>query len=185
MEWRPVKGYEGVYEVSQDGQVKRCSSGNVIKPGVGKNGYLIVSLWMNNKGKTHYIHRLIAEHFIPNPMIMSTVNHIDGDKTNNDLSNLEWCSFSYNNKHAYENGLKIVSDKVRKSARERAIQRNKSMVRGKPIKKLDKCGNLIKIYSSVKEAAESLGVHRCSIDRALKGKTNSCKGFIFKYKEAK
>lgn len=126
MEWRPVKGYEGVYEISSDGQVMRCLTKKILKPGVATIGYLVVSLWKNNKGKTHYIHRLIAEHFIDNPMNLATVNHIDGNKLNNEISNLEWSSYSENNKHAYDTGLKVVSENVRNWARKRAIEFNKT-----------------------------------------------------------
>ena len=117
-EWRDVVGYEGLYQVSNMGRVKSLSRRIVYKDGreynypskVMKNqkvstGYRSVTLYRVNGKKQYYVHRLVAETFIPNPNNLSDVNHKDGCKTNNILSNLEWCSHSDNQKHAYKNGL--------------------------------------------------------------------------------
>ena len=72
---------------------------------LGKNGYRYVTLYHKNQGKKLYIHRLLAELYIPNPDNKRTVNHIDGDKQNNCLTNLEWATDGENIKHAYDNGL--------------------------------------------------------------------------------
>ena len=117
-EWRDVVGYEGLYQVSNMGIVKSLSRRIVYKDGreynypskVMKNqkvstGYRSVTLYRVNGKKQYYVHRLVAETFIPNPNNLSDVNHKDGCKTNNILSNLEWCSHSDNQKHAYKNGL--------------------------------------------------------------------------------
>lgn len=71
----------------------------------GKNGYKYVTVYANNVSKKLYVHRLMAELYIPNPENKRTVNHIDGDKHNNNLSNLEWHTDSENIQHAYDNGL--------------------------------------------------------------------------------
>jgi hypothetical protein len=78
----------------------------------GKNGYKYVTLYANNVGKKLYIHRLVAELYIPNPENKRTVNHIDGNKHNNALSNLEWNTDGENIKHAYDNGLNPGSSKL-------------------------------------------------------------------------
>jgi hypothetical protein len=106
MEWRPVKGYEGIYEVSQAGEIRNVKKRNILTQKVGKIGYPIVQLSRNNKQTTKSVHRILAHAFLPNPFNLPTVNHIDGNKQNNSLSNLEWASYSKNNKHAYETGLK-------------------------------------------------------------------------------
>lgn len=115
--FKDVKGYEGLYKVSNLGKVislkrkinngssYRLSKDYVMKSYDNGWGYLRVCLRNNNKQKFYLIHRLIAEHFIPNPNNFNVVNHIDGNKKNNKISNLEWCDHSHNNKHAFRTGL--------------------------------------------------------------------------------
>lgn len=93
--WRPVVGYEGLYEVSSTGQVRNCR-GKLLRPGPDHNGYLKCVLCKKGKTKTIYIHRLVAQAFIPNPMYLKQVNHKDEDKSNNNVDNLEWCTARYN-----------------------------------------------------------------------------------------
>lgn len=120
-EWRDVVGYEGLYQVSNLGRVKSLSRRIVYKDGreynypskVLKNqkvgaGFRSVMLYGVNGNKQYFVHRLVAETFIPNPNNLSDVNHKDGCKTNNILSNLEWCSHSDNQTRAYKNGLDWV-----------------------------------------------------------------------------
>ena len=94
-EWRPIVGFEGLYEVSNTGQVRNCR-GKLLRPGLNHNGYLKCVLCKKGKTKTIYIHRLVAQAFIPNPQDLPQVNHKDEDKTNNSVDNLEWCSSKYN-----------------------------------------------------------------------------------------
>lgn len=106
VEWRPVKDYEGLYEVSNTGEVRGLKRGSLLTPTLKRNGYLSVKLSKNSKYTHKYIHRLVAESFIDNPENKETVNHKDGNKKNNFVDNLEWSTYSENHKHAYENGLK-------------------------------------------------------------------------------
>ena len=183
-EWRPVVGYEDVYKISENGEVVRVETGKTLKPSLAKNGYYVVALWHKNRGKSHHIHQLVAEAFLPNPNGFKTINHKDGNKLNNDISNLEWCSYSENNKHAYDKGLKVPSRKVVESARRRAIKRNETdHPRLKPIDAFDLFGNLIASFGSTKEAAKELNIHRSTISKSLKGEVNSPKKYVFKYKE--
>lgn len=116
--WKDVAGYEGLYAVSNLGNIKRlehsdtrCRQGfrvfreRPVKPSMW-HGYLRVQLWKNNKRHYKRVHRIVAEAFIPNlDERRNQVNHIDGDKTNNNADNLEWCTCKENVAHAIKTGL--------------------------------------------------------------------------------
>lgn len=99
---RPIKGYEGIYEISETGRVFNCQTGQELKGNVNSYGYRVIALTKNGRKKDKKLHRLLVEAFIPNPNNYDCVNHIDGDKLNNSLDNLEWCTKGYNNRHARE-----------------------------------------------------------------------------------
>ena len=129
-EWISVKGYENLYEISNFGRVKSLGnksnhkSEKILKQCLSrKNGYLSVSLSKNGKTKSYRVHRLVAEHFIPNSNKLFQVNHIDGNKQNNHINNLEWITCKENIHHAWNNNLCHISDKHRKSASEKAKRR--------------------------------------------------------------
>lgn len=111
--WKSVKGYEGIYEISSFGRVKslgRKGSGasikdRILKPGLSTSGYLFYNLCINNNPKIHQAHRLVALHFIPNPENKKEVNHIDADKHNNFVDNLEWATPSENIRHGLRMGI--------------------------------------------------------------------------------
>ena len=111
-EWRPIVGYEELYEVSNLGRVRSIDryvkysngqihlhKGKVLSPVKSNLGYLLVSLCCNGKYKMFLVHRLVTEAFIPNPENLPEVNHKDEDKANNSVDNLEWCDRSYNNNY--------------------------------------------------------------------------------------
>ena len=87
---KDVKGYEGLYAVTSCGKVWSYKRKKFLEPWKTHNGYLMVNLWKNGKGKNHYIHRLVAEAYIPNPENLPDVDHIDNDKTHNYVNNLQW-----------------------------------------------------------------------------------------------
>ena len=125
MNWVKIKGYEDFYEISPNGKIRskdrtmtdkigrtRSWKGKILNPDIAPNGYYRVSFSINRKRKQFYVHRLIAEYFIPNPKNLPQVNHIDGNKLNNSLDNLEWVTVQDNVIHAYKNGLiKHISGK--------------------------------------------------------------------------
>lgn len=121
--WKDIKDYEGLYQISNLGRVKslpkirKANHDYISKEKYLKFGgkrYNIVVLYKNKKAKTFTVHKLVALHFIDNPENKSCVNHKDGNKLNNNVHNLEWCSISENTKHAYDNGLKISVNRYTK-----------------------------------------------------------------------
>ena len=115
--WKDIIGYENLYQVSNLGNVKSLCFGarnkrksnitRLLKTNSNNFGYLKVELYKDGKSKIKYVHRLVAEAFIPNPDQKPQVNHIDGNKANNTLSNLEWVTSSENLSHACKTGLRI------------------------------------------------------------------------------
>ena len=96
--FRPIEGYERLYEVSNMGRVRSLKYGKkkILKPVMTKFGYLRVGLHKEGKQKLFFVHRLVTQAFIPNPEGLPQINHIDEDKTNNVVDNLEWCDHRYN-----------------------------------------------------------------------------------------
>lgn len=157
--WKDVKGYEGLYKVSNLGRIKSLNyrglgKEQIIKQSLTPYGYLSVVL---NK-KTHLAHRIVAQAFIDNPENLPQINHKDEVKTNNSVYNLEWCTAEYNCKYSHN------------------PEKHK-----KPVVAMKKDGEL-EFYSSVTEAAETLGITYNSITMALKGRTNMCQGRKWFYK---
>jgi hypothetical protein len=168
--WKDIKGYEGLYQVSNTGKIKSLerlrknhSKTQIVEEKIkstrkDQQGYLLLDLYKDNKPKTVRVHRIVAETFILNSENKETVNHIDGNKENNDVSNLEWSTFEEQNNHLYKNKLKT------QSSIERAV---KSM--NKATSKKTKCIETGKIYNSASEAARDVGVSASLIMRVCRG----------------
>lgn len=108
--WKDVVGYNEQYQISNTGKVKsyfKTTGEKFRKIIIDKDGYGTVNLYYKNKGKQEKVHRLVSKAYIPNPDNLPEVNHKDGDKSNNNDWNLEWCTSSYNQRHALDNKLKI------------------------------------------------------------------------------
>jgi hypothetical protein len=160
--WQDVKGYEGIYKISKLGFVYSIKSGKILSPGLGRNGYLTVSLYSESVHISRYLHRLVAEHFIPNPEGKKCVNHTHGYKLNNHKSGLEWATHSENNIHALQTGLR------------RKGQEAKGLIQ------MDKEGNVVRTYRTTVEA-EAYGFSSGNIALCCAGKRSHHKGFKWQY----
>ena len=166
--WKDIEGYEGLYQVSNLGRVKRMrfinKNTNIEKERIKsqkirKDGYLEVALYKNGKGKYIQVHRLVAKSFIPNPKKLPQVNHIDGIKTNNIVENLEWVSISDNAIHS----SRVLRNNVRK------------------INQYDLKGRYLATYSSITIAGEINNIRESSIANVLAGRRNKTFGYKWKY----
>lgn len=177
--WRNVKGYEGLYEVSNLGRIKSIqrsgTPGGVRKLNVNKYGYVYVMLSKSNKHKNHTVHRLVGLAFIPSVDGKELINHIDGNKSNNNLKNLEWVNNSENRKHAFANNLQKVNlDKAHEVAWEN--QKRK-------VKQFSLDGKFVSEFLSIQEAAIKNGIGRTGISQCLSGRYKQSGGFMWKYSE--
>lgn len=153
--WKPIKGYERLYQVSTLGRVKslnynKTKKEKILSPGNNGNGYLFVTLYKNGR-KNLFVHRLVAEAFLENPDNLPEVNHKDENKTNNSVSNLEFCSRKYNAR--YSNAKKVGCYRE---------------------------GNFIKVYDSTIDVTND-GFNQGNVVSCCQGKLKTYKGFQWKY----
>lgn len=117
----PIKGFENKYAINENGDIINVKTKVIKKSFVNSWGYKNVCLYNHKKNYTFSVHRLVAESFLTNPENKEQVNHIDGNKLNNTLSNLEWTTRSENLRHAYKNNLSKVTINMANEARKKII----------------------------------------------------------------
>lgn len=161
--WKDIKGYKGLYQVSNLGRIKSIKKEYIFKENKNGNGYRIVTLTKNKIEKSFSVHQLVANHFIPNSNNLPQVNHKDGNKMNNDVDNLEWCTQSDNMKHAYLNKLEIKN--------------------GKKVVQFDLDMNIIKVWDKITNAEKELGISHGKICMVCQKKRNKAGGYIWRYYE--
>lgn len=177
--WKSILGYEGIYEISNYGNVRRISYDHYQnqkefsipfykKPAKDKDGYLRYSLAKNNKDKSYFAHRLVAQAFIPNPNNYPIINHIDCNPQNNYYKNLEWCNHKYNTEYA----LRLKRLIPRKASTHYA---------SKYVYQYDKDGNFLNVFNGSCDAARKLNILSGHIRECCRGVLKTYKGFIFRY----
>lgn len=152
---KPIKGYEGFYEITKDGRVWSCISNRFMKPTTASNGYYMVNLSKDNKHRYCTVHRLVALTYLDNPYNLPQVNHIDGNKQNNDVNNLEWVTNKQNAQHAWDNGLhdcKRIHDQTTGFT-----------------------------YGNLEQAARAVGGYHQNIWKVCNGLRKTCMGHVFTY----
>ena len=169
-EWKDIKGYEGLYQVSNKGRIKALSKTTTIRSNnnlngskitrdekihhcqLQKDGYIRTQLYKDNKRSTVKVHRLVAEAFLPNPDNLPQVNHKDEDKTNNRVENLEWCTNEYNINYSF----------------------------AKEIFSINLDTGEYKKYKSLEDASRK-GFTKSAVSRALNGKRNKAGNCVWKF----
>lgn len=172
--WLPVRGYVGLYEVSNFGNVRSLNYGNTGRKELlslveNEKGYLRVQLWKNGKPKSFRVHRLVAEAFIPNWFDDKEINHKSEIKTDNRVDNLEWCDRKYN-----------INYGTRKERVSKKMINNEKL--SKPVLQLTKIGELVREWISTAEVGRN-GFNQGNIVSCCNGKRKTYKGFVWKYKE--
>lgn len=154
-EWKDIKGFERLYQVSNLGNVKSLKFGKerILKPCKNKKGYLCVWLFKNGKGKIGRVNRLVANAFLPNPNNLPEVNHIDEDKNNNRVDNLEWMSTKNNVRYS----------------------------QAKSVNQYTLDGRFIRTWDCINELFYQFGYNVSHIIECCKGKLKTSYGFLWKY----
>lgn len=176
--WKPVKGYEGIYEVSNIGRVKSCerivtrSNGRkinfpekIMKPSINHKGYEVIDLRKNGKRECGFVHRLVGKAFIKNPDNKKQINHKNGVKRDNNVDNLEWVTNKENVIHAYKNNLNN--------------NRNAIESRKRKVDQLTLENEFIKSYNSIEEAIKVTKIN--NISAVCRGCRNKAGGFKWRY----
>lgn len=166
--WKEIEGFSK-YQVSNYGRIKSLDFNGtkkkkILTPVVTRKGYLHVNLYSNRKMKSIPIHRIVAKAFIENPEDKPQVNHIDGNKKNNNVNNLEWCTNQENVIHAFKTGL------------------NKNI---RAVNQYDKNGIFLKSWNCMSDASKFYRISQPHIQKCCKGERHSAGGFIWEYKEGK
>lgn len=174
-EWRDVAGYEGMYQVSDQGRVKSLErvvirnnsqklpiKERILKPAFNGGGYLFVVLCAGGKTRMFSVHRLVCQAFHENPENKLDVNHINEDKTDNRACNLEWCTRRENLNFGTRN-----------------VRAGKAL--SKPVGQYTRDGDLVKVWPSTKEAERQAGFNHGNISEVANGNRKTAHGFIWKY----
>ena len=174
--WKEINGYKGLYEISNLGRVKSLSCNTTKKEKVLKNrtgkDYYDVALYKNKQPKPKLVHRLMAIEFLPNPENKPCINHIDGNKRNNTLDNLEWCTHSENMIHSFRTGLQKP---------QWAGKLGKENKMYKIVEQYTNEGIFIRSFFGGAEASRITGIAQPYISMACRGKRNSDKNFKWKF----
>lgn len=182
--WKDIEGYEGKYKISNYGKVKSLKNNIILKETISNSKYLYVTLYnLNGKQKKHTIHRLVAQAFIPNSNEYLVVNHIDGNKTNNKMDNLEWCTYSHNTLEAHRLGLQKSWCGTKFGKQHPNYKFRGKWKTQKPVLQFDLKNNFIKEYNSATEIERELKLSCSHISECCRGIRKTCGGYIWKRQE--
>ena len=185
--WKKIDGFDK-YQISNLGRVKskertvrnRQRKERIVKPSLNQKGYLQVTLINNeNNYKTLKVHRLVAIAFIQNPTDLAQVNHIDGNKTNNTVENLEWCSNIENMQHSYKIGLR---DKEKMSINMKKLGKYPYRNHKRGVLQIDKnTGEILKRWEYIIDASRKMRISHSAIHNACSGRSKTSGGYKWKF----
>ena len=186
--WRDIDGHPNAYQVSSHGRIrsldryvdrlnhghpsKQFCRGRLLKQNIDEDGYARINIRANQIDRRYGVHRLVAQAFIPNPDNLPCVNHIDGNKLNNSVNNLEWCTVEYNNQHANQIGL-----------RPHRIYEDRSAVKlrlSKPVR----CEQTGQTYPSCIEAERQMNLGSTAVWHSIHYNRPTKQGYTFSYIES-
>lgn len=175
--WKDIDGFEGLYQVSDKGRVRSLDrvvlatrygkplpitkKGRVLRTSVKKDGYVSIQIYKDSKYYTFTVHRLVAKAFVENPDNLPEINHIDGNKQNNTVDNLEWCTRGYNIRHAFKTGLYNPDNRR---------HNRKKVVRSDGV-----------VFDSLTQAARESGTHISDVSMCCHGKLAHTAGYGFEF----
>lgn len=175
--WLTIKQNNN-YEISNNGMVRNKLSKRILKPAISNKGYYMVAMSKNNKIHSYTIHKLVMEHFNRCAFENEVINHIDSNKLNNNIDNLEYVTQKENVRKAWENGL---CETIRKHAKNMI---HKNIKDSKPVVQKDLNGNTIATYISIREAERKTGITSGQISQVCKGRNKTTHNYIFSYLES-
>lgn len=189
-EWKDIPGYEGRYQVSNLGRVRSlCNPTHpckILKQQLNRYGYMYVSLRKPTEkiSKNLSIHQLVAKCFIPNPYSYKCVNHINENRTDNSIQNIEWCDEKYNNNYGLHNdkiSQALKGRKISESHRRKIIESRKRIA----VLQISKSnGSVINEFQSMRYAERITGIFISGISACCRGKVNTAGGYIWRYKNS-
>lgn len=176
--WLPIKSFEGLYEVSSEGRVASFCRGKrtILKPVVKSSGYYVVSLYKKGYSCQAFVHRLVAETFLPKPDGCDVVDHINTILSDNTISNLRWTTPDGNLKNpiSHERRIKAVLKKCKGKMGVDSLKHRGCV-------QMDKKGNVIKEWGCMSDAWRALGIDSGSLTKACQGKQKTAAGFTWRY----
>lgn len=179
--WKSVEEFNGLFEISNKGRLKRVLNSpnmpdnNILKGEITQHGYRQYHIKINGESFKRRAHRLVAQAFIENNKNLPQVNHIDGNKLNNNVENLEWCTQLENNRHALRTGLRQINlEQIRKA------QKVSSEKQKKKVGQYNLNGELIKIFECLQDT-EKCFKNSSNIGRVCSGKGKTAYGYKWKY----
>lgn len=173
--WRDLKGFEDKFKISSNGVIINKFTNSKVKDRISKDGYLNVCLYYNKKAHHKCVHRLVAETFIEKDKdVKLEVNHIDGNKLNNNIDNLEWITHKENINHAWKNNL---FEPVRIASK----RYGKDNPAAKKIIQYDTEGKKIKEYDCIIDAVNETKINKTSVGKCCNNRQKTAGGFVWKF----